>query len=236
MAMFYQKMGQNNKAWSWLDFACFLDPAEACDPAVQATLKRLSFPIQHPSGSPTSPDYLAGVFKADRWSKDAMPLKAYIKPNSNLASFHKEFADMVRNAMEQWCNATSGVVSYKLVDKPEGANLLWIYTDSQDDCNAVCEMGLDGATDLKVGVMDDKPELATIAILVKDKPGGLLRDQNIITRSCLHEMGHALGMNGHSPSNHDVMFPSANTDGKATLSERDKCTIRKLYQLGASSK
>jgi predicted Zn-dependent protease len=158
-----------------------------------------------------------------------MPLKVFVKPNSKLPSFNKEFTDMVRNASDQWCQATDGAVSYKLVDKQSAANIVWSYTDNEDDCNKVCEMGLDGATDLKVRAINSKPELATIEILVKDKPGGAFRNRQLLTRSCLHEMGHALGMNGHSPNDHDVMFPSANMDGKVTLSERDKNTMRLIY-------
>ncbi len=159
-----------------------------------------------------------------------MPLKVFVKPNPKLSGFQKEFSDMVRNASDQWCQASSGAVSYRFVDNEKDASIVWNYTDNVDDCNAVCERGLDGATDLKIRAINDKPELATIAILVKDKPGAAFRDRQVLTRSCLHEMGHALGMNGHSPNDHDVMFPSANMDGKVMLSERDRNTIRKLYQ------
>src|SRR5262249_32317709 len=112
----------------------------------------------------------------------------------------------------------------------EGANLVWIYSDNGDDCDTVFELGLAGATDLKVHAIDSKPELATIVVLVKDKPIGPLRNRLLVEKICLHEMGHALGMNGHSPNSRDVMYSSANLDDKPVLSERDKNTIRKLYQ------
>lgn len=231
LASAYQKAGKNSKVYDWLDTACSIDPATAADPEVQATMKKLTFAINHPSGSVTAADYEAGIFKVDTWSKDSMPLKVFVKPNSKLSSFHKEFTEMVRNASDQWCQATGGAVSYKFVGTEDVANVVWSYTDNEDDCNTVCELGLDGATDLKVRAINSKPELATIEILVKDKPGGAFRDRQLLTRSCLHEMGHALGMNGHSPNDHDVMFPSANMDGKVTLSERDKNTIRKIYSV-----
>jgi hypothetical protein len=230
LAAAYQKAGKNSKVWEWLDMACQIDPATAGDPQVKATMKRLTYAIDHPSGSPNSADYLADIFKIDKWDKESMPLKAYVMPNLKLAGFHVNFTEMVRNAMDQWCQATGGAVSYKFVDSEHVANVVWSYTDNEDDCNTVCEMGLDGATDLKVRAINGKPELATIAILVKDRPGRAFRDRQLLTRSCLHEMGHALGMNGHSPNDHDVMFPSANMDGKVTLSERDKNTIKKLYR------
>lgn len=227
----YQHVGKNSKVFDWLELACQIDPATAADPQIQAEMKRLAFPIDHPSGSLTSADYLAGIFKVSKWDKESLPLSVFVKPNPKLPSFQKEFAEMVRNASDQWCQASNGVVSYKFVDKENLANVVWSYTDNEADCNVVCEMGLDGATDLKIRAMNDKPELATIAVLVKDKPGAAFRDRKLLTRSCLHEMGHVLGMNGHSPNDHDVMFPSANMDGRVTLSERDKNTIKKLYQV-----
>lgn len=232
LAFAYQKAGKNSKVWDWLQTACWMDPATAANLEIQSTIKKLEYAIDHPSGSPDAPDYLAGIFKADKWKMDSMPLKAYIKPNPKLASYHKEFTEIVRNAMNQWCAASNGIVSYKFVDKPDGANLLWIYSDNGNDCDTVCEMGLAGATDLKVHAIDDRPELATIVVLAKDKPIGPIRNRQLMAKICLHEMGHALGMNGHSPNNHDVMYPSPSIYDKSVpvLSERDKNTIRKLYQ------
>lgn len=229
LAVAYQKIGKASEAWEWLDIACQIDPAQAADPKVQEWMKKLSYPINHPAGSTSSADYLSSVFKTNKWQFGSMPLKAYIQPNSKLRSFHSDFEALAKNSMDQWCQATSGAVSYKLVDKPESANLLWTYTDNEDECAAVCELGLDGATDLKVRAIDDKPELATIAVLVKDKPIGPFRSRQVLAKICLHEMGHALGMNGHSPNAYDVMYTSGNADGKLTLSERDKNTIKKLY-------
>jgi predicted Zn-dependent protease len=232
LAFAYQKAEKNSKVWEWLQTACWMDPATLANPEIQATIRKLEYAIGHPSGSPDAPDYLAGIFKVDKWKMDSMPLKAYVKPNPKLSGLHKEFTELVRNAMDQWCKATNGIVSYKFVDKEEGANLLWIYTDSEDDCNTVCELGLAGSTDLKVHAIDEKPELATIVVLVKDKPIAPIRGRQLLATICLHEMGHALGMNGHSPNNHDVMYPSSSIYDKAApvLSERDKNTIRKLYQ------
>jgi len=47
---------------------------------------------------------------------------------------------------------------------------------------------------------------------------------------CLHEVGHTLGLNGHSANPKDVMFYSMNSDNPITaLSARDKSTMARLY-------
>ena len=45
----------------------------------------------------------------------------------------------------------------------------------------------------------------------------------------LHELGHALGIAGHSPYSSDIMYPALNYNTR-DLSDRDRGTIIKLYQ------
>ena len=53
-----------------------------------------------------------------------------------------------------------------------------------------------------------------------------------VKMQCLHELGHALGLQGHSASPGDVMFPWTVPSSRDVLSNRDKKTIKRLYGVG----
>ena len=50
-----------------------------------------------------------------------------------------------------------------------------------------------------------------------------------IYETVLHEMGHALGLGGHSPDPDDIMYASIRHGGTEGLSERDRNTLTVLY-------
>lgn len=230
MAAVYQRSGHPEKSWSWLKLACSLDPAKAADPQTQAIIRQLGDPVNNPIGSLSASDYLSGIFQISKWGKEDMPLKVYIRQNPQIPAFYADFTVMVRESLDQWCKATGNAVSYKFIERPELANLLWDYTDRRELCTSDDELGTEAATDMKIRMKDNRPEQANIVILIKDRPGAVaFRDRVFLTRSCLHEMGHALGMHGHSPNSHDVMFSAATLGGDAKLTERDKTTIWRIY-------
>ena len=230
MAAVFQRMGDAKKALNWLELACKLEPAMQGNLQVMAAISKLQDPDNNPIGSPSAPDYLSGLTFAKGWSKAAMPLKVYIRQNVQLPGFYPAFTASVRDALDQWCNATSKAVSYQFVNSAESADFICDYTDHRELVSANHELGIDGITEMLVK-QDSSPGRANIVILVKDGPGApTFRKRELVTLCCLHEVGHALGMHGHSPNSHDVMFPAASLTGAAKLSMRDKNTIKLIYQ------
>jgi predicted Zn-dependent protease len=188
---------------------------------------RLQDPQNNPTGSPAAPDYMAPLFKG--WQQDAMPIRVFVRPNIQMPGFQDAFVEIVRDSLNQWCKATGNTVSYKLVNSAEAANVVFDYTEHRELVSSQHELGIDGNTEM-LAKQDGTPGPTNVIILVKDHPGASkFRDRGIIAQCCLHEVGHALGMHGHSPNSHDVMF-STTLVSHTGLTERDKNTIRLMYK------
>ncbi|MCC7528323.1 MAG: matrixin family metalloprotease [Candidatus Melainabacteria bacterium] len=231
LAAVYQRLGQPKKALSWLRLACSLDPQKTSDPMMVAAIKKLEDPVNNPTGSTTAPDYCASLVSIRSWRKNDLPLKVYIRRNPQIPAFYEEYASVVKDSLHQWCAATEGAVSYKIVDTKEAANLICDYTDRRELIDSAHELGIEASTESRVRMDANSIDWANIVVLVKDSPDATtFRSRAFLTKSCLHELGHALGMHGHSPSSQDMMFSAASVVGTPLLSQRDKNTIRRMYK------
>lgn len=226
----YQKMGENTKALYWLELQCALDPTEARNPKTVAMLKKLRDPLSNPTAPPNAPDYLSGLAESHVWQKDLVPIRVYVAKNQKLASFHAAFRTIVKESMDQWRTAISGTLSYRFVDSPTQASLVCAYTDDPNQVRSDHEPATNGSTQVHIAKSSDAIDRTSTVILVAPAPSETRFDGSTITTVCLHELGHAIGMHGHSSNNHDVMFFLADVPSvPITLSERDRRTIRKLY-------
>jgi len=123
-----------------------------------------------------------------------------------------------------WTDAAGpGVPSFVFVDSPGEADIpiVWEAKPSGDWYIAHCVYDVN-LIQRRFGVA---------RILVTTRYGG--RDSvplQQLYETVLHEMGHALGLAGHSPNEADIMYYrgtwASKTDG---LSEGDRATLRALY-------
>ena len=229
LAAAYQRLGQNKRAQFWLQLACSLDPKMAADPSIQGTIRNLESLANNPSDSSTGPDYLSNLDSFKGWPPGAMPLKVYVRRNYQIPEFFPLFISIIRESLDQWCRAAGNAITYKFVEDRESADLICDYTDHPELVSSQHELGIEGNTEMLVK-QDNTPGKANLVILVKDGPRApTFRKRVLVAVSCLHELGHALGMHGHSADINDVMFAAASLSGKAKLSERDKETIKRIY-------
>lgn len=182
-----------------------------------------------------------------RWEVDRFPLKVYVEAPRVSPELQNEFdqlkapnafVDAAWSALDAWQRSLGGVVSFQRVGgnqhpdlrirligeigpAPEAGVQVLGTTPMRDACRI---SGRSVWTD-RVEVSYDVPE---IRIYVADDHGLLPPDQ--VQRNVLHEIGHALGMHGHSPIPADLMYEVARDRRVDRLSIEDVNSFRALYR------
>ncbi len=137
------------------------------------------------------------------------------------------------DAFSAWQEASDGRIRYTLVGGPTGSNIICHWTADQNDKRmSGSEQGITHFKYLESNPNCGMVQSAEITILIRDRFFHQILSDAAIKSICLHELGHSFGIGGHSPYKGDIMFPSftLNQSFPTSLSERDKATIRRLYQ------
>ncbi len=192
-----------------------------------------------PDGAPAAPrggergdHYLRLVAVRDQyndtyvlhWRRRAMPLSVYLPPPpADLFEDPGAIADVVREAVLDWSDvAAPGVPSFEFVESHGAADIpiVWAAAPDGDWYIAFCSYQIN-VRQRRFGVEQ---------ILVTGRWGdGRVADLHDVYATVLHEMGHALGLTGHSDDPADAMFPTIPERASDGLSERDRNTLRLLY-------
>jgi len=160
-----------------------------------------------------------------RWRKRDMPLKVYLPfPKSYQFKDPQAVYDVVRDGVLDWSDvAAPGIPSFTFVDTAREADIpIFWEKESKGWFIAYCSYDIHEAA-RRFGV--DR-----ILVTAREADGREARLDDVYS-TVLHEMGHALGLGGHSPDPGDVMYPWIVKRQKLTqLSPRDRETLRLLYQ------
>ena len=161
--------------------------------------------------------------KLYRWHPDAFPLKVYIENNPELPDYYyKE----VKKAFKQWQKVTDGYIAF-------------VYTDFEDEADIRCtfpknfdrEISDDAMTagESSFEIDNDLILYSKIEFAVYNTQNKYLKPKQLY-QCALHEIGHSLGLSGHSSNPDDIMYPTTK-HSKAKISPGDISTLRLLYSI-----
>lgn len=162
-------------------------------------------------------NYYTDLVDTVRW-KNPKNIKVYIGEDAK--------KDLFKKAFEHWDKNLYSMVDFVFVENKESADIACSYVDKF----AGSEGGYTNWTYIKKDGRKyfDKAEISVAKHSSYDNTK--FSDEQIYS-IILHEIGHSLGINGHSKSKGDIMYFS--TEGylneTGMISKRDVNTVRKIY-------
>lgn len=171
-----------------------------------------------------------------RWDQEKFPLKVSIANFSEI-NLPPYYNTEILKAFGQWQTATD-FIKFVLVDSTQNANI--IVKISQPPDNLCSEQNCKYVVGYTTpNYKDSTLHNMTIVLYAKDPFGNFFSDKELYN-TILHEIGHALGIMGHSYSSEDLMYMATEDENNfyapyrssfQYLSSKDINTIKLLYKL-----
>jgi predicted Zn-dependent protease len=170
------------------------------------------------------------------WPASKMPLKVFIHPATGVSSYRPEFQQILESCFNEWSEASEGRVQFAFVNKLDDADIEIEWLRSLPKNTISHEIGVTDWKRLNGVVIKAHTKLLTVNADGREQAGFSIK------QAALHELGHVLGIDGHSPHTADIMtlyynfVVRKNPDGSLTavggdpkLTSRDKNTLLHLY-------
>ncbi len=173
-------------------------------------------------------NYLNEIPLNDRntWPKALMPLKVFIANGQSINGYQDFFKPTLIEAFQDYQEVSKGKIKFVFTDNINEANIICNWIDDVDKFKDGAEAGNTQITRNNTGIIKATIDLLTLSI--NNTPA---LSKNRLHAICLHEIGHAIGIGGHSTNPEDIMyFSTPLTDQHKELSQRDINTINLLYQ------
>ncbi|MBK9280550.1 MAG: tetratricopeptide repeat protein [Candidatus Obscuribacter sp.] len=183
------------------------------------------------------PDYfhlLLSQGQLHPWSQSRMPLKIFVSDGTGMKGYRSNFPSFITKSLDNWVKASGNKLSYQIVDNAAQADIQVEWTE---DYLFKEEEGRKRAA---AGITANQPEHngntpwnighSQIRIQTFDCLSGDDCTDDDMYSTCLHEIGHSLGLCGHSANYSDIMYFGATNRQLPAATKRDKATMGKLYE------
>ena len=241
VAIAYKDLGDYDKAREWIQKYIDTSPN---DPKRRQEAEGLAKKLGEQAGfnaaqSVHGPDYLDSLVMqhgAGRWPRTSFPLKVFVEKSEGIPGVPADSTPMLQDCFDAWNKASGGVLPVQLVFKEKQADITIQWTNNPNKVSAHdgvhLEQGITRVMEAQApGSMIANIRSATIILLTVSRESGEPLPPDDMKAVCLHEIGHAFGLGGHSANSADTMYFSSSARQLPALSHRDKTTISRLYSV-----
>lgn len=176
------------------------------------------------------PTELEKLDNAPHYLKNAYRLGSkYTRPNGTIRVYipNSKYKPLMKKAYSEWQSAIGGTVFFTFVENSKDASDVVQFSGMSVSENA--QEGGHCAYNIQNGQI-----VGNTIVINTTNPKGQPLSNEMIYHTMLHEVGHSIGIMGHSTNRTDIMATGTSTP-IPHLSARDRRTARLLYQNYTSS-
>lgn len=195
------------------------------DEAKRQRLEQVERESQTVSLAPTyTADLNPGTF---RWHPETRVVRVHIENGGYLAAWRPAYVEMVKRAFSEWEALAALPFTYVYTAQPTPADIVvrWV-NDPQpgdpEEHDSIRRVGTCRA-EVQDGYLTGQTLTFSLHETASPEP---LSEQRLYAVA-LHEVGHSLGMSGHSPHPQDVMYHASHA---SELSARDLATVQQVMR------
>lgn len=146
-----------------------------------------------------------------RWDVAKFPLKVCIQ-NTSAGTVPEYYKTEIMKAFLQWQSSTNNLIKFQFVDNPKGAEIfvdMVSYTKRKNCDKKDCKYVVAYTSPTVNGDILEKMDITFYDGNNLGKPFS----ERELYNTALHEIGHSLGIMGHSDNKDDLMYMQTNQDG-----------------------
>lgn len=162
------------------------------------------------------------------WQADKLPLKIFVSEGEGVSGYRPQFSDYIKKSFDTWCEASGNKISWVEVKDPNKADITVYWTSKVFERPEGTEAGKTSAL-TRLNTSTGKGIIYGARMQMLTQLAGRDFGDEEVAKTCLHEAGHAMGLQGHSRVRDDIMFYAVSKDQEFKLSARDVNTITQLY-------